>query len=54
MEPEVAMVNEVLKQQPSKDGVDTTWYLDTEGSNHLSGDKFYFQELDTSIQLLEE
>lgn len=49
MEPEVAMVNEVVKEQPFKDGVETTWFFDTGGSNHMSGDKFCFQELDTSI-----
>ncbi|XP_022928017.1 uncharacterized protein LOC111434926 [Cucurbita moschata] len=48
-EPDFVMLNETIVPPPTNIGVENSWYLDTRVSNHMSGERRVFRELDISI-----
>ena len=43
------MLNETRVPPPANIGDENSWFLDTRASNHMSGERRMFRELDTSV-----
>ena len=48
-DPDFVMLNETIVPPSANIGAKNSWFLDTRASNHMSGERRVFRELNTSV-----